>query len=383
MLSIILLIILLLYAHITPLARARERTIILYMFSDSGHMVSRDIQHHPAGQPARQLIMAAKSIEVLCGGYSCQFVEDLPKELQTECSICLHTVREPHLVDCCGYRFCKSCIDPLLSAKKCPLCNEHFRSVIPDKLLQRTLNQKLVYCTHKSEGCQWTGALSESEEHQLNCAWKPILCQFCKKFQAPDVELKKHQKSACPARLILCPNGCGTTLKNTNIKAHVETKCPQSVVCCEFANAGCLSMMRRRDLKAHLETAKDQHIIFLSDKVKVMEAEILKLKTENASKDQEIESLQKCVTDLNVTGVHSAIHESSRLLVTNFPTGTNQHMIKSHFGQFGRMKSVKWFAGDGIAILEFVLSSSVTRVFERHCSTGICLKGNRLNIISS
>ena len=59
----------------------------------------------------------------LHGGYSYLFVEELTKDLQAECSICLHTVREPHLVGCCGYRFCKTCIEPLLPAKRCPLCN--------------------------------------------------------------------------------------------------------------------------------------------------------------------------------------------------------------------------------------------------------------------
>ena len=44
-------------------------------------------------------------------GYACDFVDTIPKELQTECSICLHVLRDPHMVDCCGYRFCKSCIE--------------------------------------------------------------------------------------------------------------------------------------------------------------------------------------------------------------------------------------------------------------------------------
>ena len=66
-------------------------------------------------------------------GYSCQFVEAIPTELQTECSICLHTVRDPYMVDCCGYRFCKDCIMPVYVAfKKCPLCNGAFSSVIHD-----------------------------------------------------------------------------------------------------------------------------------------------------------------------------------------------------------------------------------------------------------
>ena len=101
------------------------------------------------------------------GGYACQFVDAIPKELQTECSICLHTVRDPYMVDCCGYRFCKGCIMPiyLKLARKCPLCNCTFSTVVPDKLLLRTLNERLVYCMHKEAGCDWTGKLIDPDQH--------------------------------------------------------------------------------------------------------------------------------------------------------------------------------------------------------------------------
>ena len=68
-------------------------------------------------------------------------------------------------VDCCCYRFCRTCIEPLIPNKRCPLCNCRFTVVIADKLLQRTLNQKQVYCTHKTSGCEWTGELVDQDKH--------------------------------------------------------------------------------------------------------------------------------------------------------------------------------------------------------------------------
>ena len=59
-------------------------------------------------------------------GYACEFMDTIPKEFQTECSICLHVLRDPHMVDCCGYRFCKRCIEQVMSEfKSCPLCNHY------------------------------------------------------------------------------------------------------------------------------------------------------------------------------------------------------------------------------------------------------------------
>ena len=331
--------------------------------------------------------MATKSIEELCGGYSCTFVEKLPVELQTECSICLHTVKEPHLVDCCGYRFCKTCIDPLVSTKRCPLCNGHFTSVMPDKLLQRTLNQKLVYCSFKSEGCEWIGQLSKLDEHVLNCPGKPVVCELCKEFKASRSDVKEHQKSSCPGRLIMCPNGCGGSIKPSKLKAHMDNKCSQGVVRCDFAYAGCLSMMRRTNLKDHLEDSKGEHLVYLIQKVKEMEAEAKKLKSGSAAKDTQIKQLKVQLRKLKRSVVTSGQQssateaETTRVLVTNFPPRTDQHMIKSHFGTFGRIKSVKWHADDDVAILEFVLSSSVSRVLEKHCTAaGVVLRGNKLNV---
>ena len=270
-------------------------------------------------QPATTL-----SLHIDHGGYTCQFVEELTQDLQAECSICLDTVREPHLVDCCGYRFCKTCIEPLLSAKRCPLCNGQFSTVIPDKLLQRTLNHKQVYCTRKSEGCLWIGELSKIEEHELNCPRKPVTCGLCEDFQALLEELRQHQKESCPARivvcpygcgtlmklnnvedhmdnkcpsrlvicpygcgasmkpsnvenhtenkcparLVMCPNGCGASMKHSTIKVHAEKECALSVVNCEFAHAGCLLMMRQMDMNDHLKAAKQEHIELLSEKVR-------------------------------------------------------------------------------------------------------------------
>ena len=317
--------------------------------------------------------MAAKPIHQLCCGYSCQFVEELPKELQTECSICLHTVREPYLVDCCGYRFCKTCIDPV---KRCPLCNGQFSSVIPDKLLQRTLNQKLVYCTHKLEGCLWIGQLSKVEEHQIKCPRKPVTCEFCKKYQAPKEKMKQHQKS-CPARFIVCPNGCGGMMKPSSLKTHTEKKCPLSVVSCEFAYAGCLSLMCRQDMKSHLEAAAQEHFVLLSDKVKKMEKGIKRLKTDNAAKNKKIKKLQKSLLKLKLDLKTSSVNQ---LVVSNFPPYTDEHVIKSFFGTFGLIKSIQWDADEDVAFVEYVESRSVTQALERHRTVGIILRGKKLDV---
>ena len=113
------------------------------------------------------------------GGYECSFVEEFPKDFQSECSVCLHILREPYMVGCCGYRFCRACIQPIQqSTSVCPLCKLSFSS-LPDKQLERILNDKLVYCSFKEDGCEWKDKLRALEEHLKTCGFKAVPCSYC------------------------------------------------------------------------------------------------------------------------------------------------------------------------------------------------------------
>ena len=180
--------------------------------------------------PSLITTMATNSKDVLCGGYPVQFVGSLPRNLQAKCSICTLILKEPHQVNCCGYRFCKNCLDPLMVSRRCmicPSCNGHFSEATYDTTLEKKLNECIVYCTHKSEGCRWTGELQSLERHEVICLSKPVTCAFCKKFQGSDTEMKKHVKS-CRARRVPCQNGCGAQILHKNVDNHVRNKCPLS-----------------------------------------------------------------------------------------------------------------------------------------------------------
>ncbi len=42
------------------------------------------------------------------GGYDSEFVDSPPDSW--ECPVCLSTLRDPHLLSCCGVKICQSCI---------------------------------------------------------------------------------------------------------------------------------------------------------------------------------------------------------------------------------------------------------------------------------
>jgi len=174
--------------------------------------------------------MASLANSVRSGGYDCEFVEPPPSAFQVDCAICLLKLRDPQLVSCCGKNFCNLCIRSLqLHGQQCPTCNSPF-TTFPNKGLKQSLTQLHVYCTHRSDGCEWTGELGELEQ-------------------------------------------------------HVNTKCLHALVNCTFKYAGCEVQLPSKDMPAHVAESVGAHLELLGTHNHKLAAEI-------ASKDENIERLK-------------------------------------------------------------------------------------------
>ena len=114
-----------------------------------------DGRGHPPNPPIRP---ARPSVKPLDGGYDCEFVKRPASDLgQADCPVCLLVLREPQLASCCGYSFCRNCIQRVQTSQNvCPACNEQF-TVVPNKGLKRALCGQKVYCVHRGLGCEWEG----------------------------------------------------------------------------------------------------------------------------------------------------------------------------------------------------------------------------------
>ena len=223
------------------------------------------------------------------GGYDCHFIEPLHEQLQTKCPVCLCVLRSPHMVDCCGYSFCEECITIIQDKKStCPLCNENFMNVLPDKRLNRVLNMLRVSCVHETLGCEWQDELgrlemhlnkSPSPEHKLfgcaytkvrceecddwmernkmrdhlgECGMQPYSCDYCHQYQSTREDVTVNHWMVCPCRPVSCPNECGTYPERQHINTHLTNECKEALVACEFACIGCNSNIQRKDMEQHL-----------------------------------------------------------------------------------------------------------------------------------
>lgn len=327
------------------------------------------------------------------GGYSCEFVDTVPEELQTECSICLYVLKDPHLVDCCGHRFCKDCIKThVFRNNSCPLCKQDYPSIVADKQLARILRQKVVRCTHNEEGCTWTGELhlldnhldlkerlkgchyqqltcsycnsifqrGQLESHELKCPKRVLICEYCNVFECLQEELAEHW-DYCDHYPIVCPKGCGAKVTRMTLDEHLQDWCSLTVVECEFAYAGCEIRVPRKDMNDHLNQSMKDHLAMLK-------SEYSRLKLAHEEEKRRNTELKEMV-------------EADQVFVENLSWGTTEQMLRSRFGQFGRLLSVKFYSDSYNAVVKYKDNYSINRLFQTYNSNGIKLNGAQLKCV--
>lgn len=273
--------------------------------------------------------------------YDCQFVDQPHDQLQTKCPVCLCVLRDPCMVDCCGYSFCHTCINIVQQSERpCPLCNEQFTSY-PDKRLCRILKGMKVYCAHAEAGCDWQGELGVlaehlnldpsidtkttgciyskvpcdycgslmerrniSHHHLEDCQQRPYSCDYCCDYYSTCENVTVNHWLVCPSRPISCPNECGVYPEKKNLQRHLSEQCEMAVIKCHFYGVGCEVTVERRSMQTHLENNVMTHLslqsqfygnrfVQLEGKIKDCESEIFELKKENALLKSRVQLFQE------------------------------------------------------------------------------------------
>ena len=221
-------------------------------------------------------------------------------QAQPDCPICLYVLQEPHVVTCCGQSFCRVCIERVKTKKlSCPMCQQLEFTHIPNRGLQRTLEDTEVCCPHKEAGCQWVGKmgslrqhLNESgelipdacrfaprecsqchkqiqrqmfESHQReSCIKRPFECEYCGEYKSAYEDVVNKHWPVCKCYPVPCPNGCGVSPERRHLESHVDEDCPLTTVSCEFYHAGCDVELLREDMPAHMNENCVKHMSLLA-----------------------------------------------------------------------------------------------------------------------
>lgn len=242
--------------------------------------------------------MASSSLAVPAakesGGLDLPFVNSPPDDLI--CPICLFVHREPVLTSCCGNHFCFSCVEQVRAEQRpCPLCGATGFTIMLDKSFVRKVNELEVVCEHKEKGCPWKGPVnslkrhldqvkgdcqfakivcpnlcgavivhSEFKSHQYVCPKRPYECKFCG-FNGVYEEMSAKHWKVCKKYPLPCPNECGEAgIERSQLKKHLEEKCPLHMKSCEFEYAGCTKRLSANKVSEHMASSLQHHLSLLA-----------------------------------------------------------------------------------------------------------------------
>ena len=133
------------------------------------------------------------------GGYTNDLVDEPSPDHQ--CPVCFLPLRLPQTTDCCGGKFCDSCIRRSKAAGlPCPICRKEFNHFV-DKRLEREVLGLKVYCSRKDDGCTWEGELRHANAHESNeCGWALADCRYLCGAKVSRCQLAEHENHVCPER---------------------------------------------------------------------------------------------------------------------------------------------------------------------------------------
>ena len=155
------------------------------------------------------------------GGYDFEFVTAPPKSL--ECPVCLLTLRDPHVISCCGNEFCQECIERVQrDGKPCPLCNATDFTTLLHKKLVREVNGLVVHCPQKEAGCEWKGELGHLKQHLdpgASCA-----------------DGNTVSSEGCGFVIVSCPQQCGMQFPRRLLAEHELEDCPKRPIEVQIAS---------------------------------------------------------------------------------------------------------------------------------------------------
>ena len=186
------------------------------------------------------------------------YIGDHKQELEDfKCAICLGVIVEP-VQTSCGHLFCAQCINGIHN--ECPTCRHNNFTTTQDGFVARKIGGISVTCPNGNQGCYWMGTLRECVDHLGNvCKYEEVQCEYCE-HRGHRREVNCLHPTWCASFPLRCPNrpGCGAVTTRATLEGHLR-ECPEQLLACKFAPAGCTAIVSRRNFKKHLRVEAERH----------------------------------------------------------------------------------------------------------------------------
>ena len=243
------------------------------------------------------------------GGYEYTFVT--PPPARCVCKLCSKVVRNAyqHNSTGCGNVFCKECVENHRQSNAwnpCPSCKVAYttQNTVKDARMNNEVDDFVVKCPNKDNGCQWKAELKYADNHLDDCPYHLVSCtNGCNSMiQRRNIdrhltkecpkrsyecsycnEVGEHQHITGPGHLDTCPNllipcsMCPKRPRRCNMAAH-EAKCRLEPVPCQYQSVGCTAQPRRQDMSQHNLEAMSDHLQLAVQAIVQQKSEIAQLR---------------------------------------------------------------------------------------------------------
>ena len=215
------------------------------------------------------------------------------------CTICTKVMKDPHLMVCCGMKYCAVCLNNWLAKKKrsrsCPHCRATTFQNVLEKGMKSEIESFNILCPNHKIGCEWIGELRNLDSHMKSgcdyyeldcpnncislsgfgstkiirkimkehlskhCIMRKVKCQHCD-YVCFAKMLSNHERS-CKMLPVKCPNSCGEEgIVRQSLEPHLA-ECKLELVPCARAEEGCQEKFQRHCMREHLTYHCEFHSI--------------------------------------------------------------------------------------------------------------------------
>ena len=225
------------------------------------------------------------------GGHDANFTREVDKRFT--CFICYKVFRDPHLMLCCGEKFCASCLEmwfKMNALKTCPHCRAEKVQNMMQHTLEKGMTREIesfeIYCSNREPGCKWKGELRGLTDHlesHTGCGYCEVQClNKCESDEGTITlilrkNLQEHLNEDCELRLVKCPycdhidtmknysghtkicelfpidcpNHCGQSGLTRHALENHRMECRLEVIGCKNLLDGCDVKLTRQDMILH------------------------------------------------------------------------------------------------------------------------------------
>ncbi|KAH7027077.1 hypothetical protein B0J12DRAFT_745774 [Macrophomina phaseolina] len=254
------------------------------------------------------------------------------------CLICMEPFVNPKRL-LCEHTFCEQCLNDHIryavgqsfnypgSGARCPTCRRELNMDVEPlgvaRIVTNMLDELLVKCPSRNEGCAWQGQRCEAQDHVdfaceyrlVNCPARscshPVMakdiergclhnfvnCEFCQET-VMEITLEAHYTKLCPLRMDECRD-CGSEVVRKEIDAHYRNVCPKAVINCPAHEFGCDYNCQRDGMDKHKHSCTIAKMLPMLQGMKTrqddLEAENSQLRRQVSCLEQGLNAMQAMV----------------------------------------------------------------------------------------